>query len=738
MLATQQNNNIFKKIWHRLHRRFSGFKGQGRLAGILAIVAFISGVATYITLTKDAHNIDTIYWLLNLDLIVFLMLGAVVARQAVFLWTRRKRGVAGSRLHVRLVFIFSLLTVTPAILMAVFSSVFFYFGVQAWFNDRVSTAVNDSLVVAQAYLKEHQQVMRADVLAMANDLNREAPYLMGNQVNLNRFVQTQSRLRNLSEAMVFSSSGDVLAKSRLTFTLEFNPLPETVLEQARGGEVVLLSADNDDRIRALVKLDRFVDSFLLVGRFVDSTVLSHMATAEGAVKEYTELEGKSSHLQIMFTLMFIAVALLLLLVAIWLGLYFARQLANPISALIVAAERVRAGDLDVRVDERTVKDELSTLERAFNRMTSQLQTQREELMSANRLLDERRRFTEIILAGTSSGIIGLDKSGFITLANDEASNLIGFTSGELIDRNVVDIIPEVKELFQQREDNLDKKNYQKQIDFFPSNNKKSKTLLIRLTTAKGDVESAILTIDDISELVTAQRMAAWADVAQRIAHEIKNPLTPIQLSAERLKKKYLKNIKEDPEIFEQCTDTIVRQVQDIGRMVGAFSDFARLPDPQKKLEDITSIYEGSLVLQQQAYRDIAFELNSDIPKGVKVSCDRAQINQVLTNILQNAVDVIKESNKGSLGKIIVSSYQQGKEVFIEVQDNGKGLPEGQDVDRLTEPYVTTRKKGTGLGLAIVKKIIEDHGGKVTLKNVTVDGNVMGARVTIILPIAGEV
>ena len=694
-----------------------------RVAYALTVAAITSCIVTYLVLTRGTSQIETVYLMLNVTLILLLMMGAVIARHIVMLWGKRRQGVAGSRLQVRFVFIFSILAAVPAILMAVFSALFFYFGVQVWFNDRVSTAINESLNVAQAYLKEHQQVMRADVLAMANDLNRGASELMRNPTLFDRTMQTQSSLRNLPEAMVFQSNGDVLGRSRLSFTLEFERFTPKQMEAARAGELVLITGDSQGRIRALVRLDGFLDAYLYVGRVVDATVLGHMQKTEKAVAEYSSLEGRQSRLQVMITVMFMAVAFLLLLAAIWGGLVFSQSLARPIGALITAAEKVRSGDLSARVNAVGDGDELTMLGEAFNKMTSQLQRQQEELLLANRIMDERRRFTEAVLAGASSGVIGLDQAGNITLANTVAGELL---SGEahsdlLIGKRLIDFLPEAEGLH----------NSTLQVEYSSPGGPR-RTLLLRVTDEQGG-SGAVATIDDISALASAQRKAAWGDVARRIAHEIKNPLTPIQLSAERLRRKYLPQISEDPETFEKCTETIIRQVHEIGHMVGEFSAYARMPLPVKRTEDIVDVCSDAMVLQREAHTDILFDFSSDASR-IDASVDRSQLTQVMTNLLQNAIDSIHDRQQGqehpAAGRVIVTCGERAGNVEITVTDNGLGLPE-KVKDQLLEPYVTTKKKGSGLGLAIVKKIMEDHGGEIILENVMSEGLKSGAKAVII-------
>lgn len=703
-----------------------------RIMAALAAIALVSCTITYGVMARRTGNINTAYWLLNVDLVLLLLLGTVVARHIVRLWMERKRGIAGSKLHVRLVAVFSLLATVPAILMAIFSSIFLYFGVHAWFNNHVSTAIHESQAVAQAYMKEHQQVMRADVLAMANDLNREALPLSQNTKLFDQVIDTQSMLRNLSEAIVMRGDGTVIAHSHLSFALAMDEVPRNVLKQADQGDVALLTGDGSDRIRAIVKLDRFFDTYLYVGRLVDATVLQHMKTTQTAVDEYNTLEKRQSQMQITATFMFMAVALLLLLAAVWFGLAFSERLVAPVSALILATEKVRMGDMDARVRDTQADDEIGMLGRAFNRMTDQIKSQQEALIAANRMLDERRRQTEAILAGASSGVIGLDHAGAITLANLMAEDLLqgAANNDNLAGRRLSDFIPETQELLKKAQSQPNRA-WPVQVEYAVGTGPR-KTLLLRIT-AEAEERGAVATIDDISALVSAQRKAAWADVARRIAHEIKNPLTPIQLSAERLRRKYLPQIQEDPETFEKCTETIIRQVGDIGHMVNEFSAYARMPVPVKKAENVVAVCQDALVLQKQAYPDIVFGFVS-AQNDIHADVDRLQISQVMTNLLQNAIDSIHErqTTKAGEGRVMVMMESKDENVCICVEDNGTGLPE-KVRDQLLEPYVTTKKKGSGLGLAIVKKIMEDHSGSVVLEDSTANDVGSGAKAVLVFP-----
>ena len=717
-------------------RQWAGRFGQrNEFVFALAVAALACGIATYLALTGAppfGPHPRTVLSLLNLDLVLLLALCALVARRLVQVWLERRRGLAGSRLQIRLVGLFSLIAVLPTIIVAVFSYLFFSFGVESWFSDRVRTAISESLAVAEAYMHEHQQAIRADALAMANDLNRDAWKLALSQQELDQVVAMQAALRGLSEAMVFDGSGHVLARSGLTFMFGSAPVPKEAIGRANEGEVPIITNDSDDRVRALVRLNQFGDTYLYVGRYVAPRVLDYMKATQRAVAQYKSLEGRRSGFQITFALIFMMVAMLFLVAAISLGIHFATQLADPISRLVGAAERVRGGDLAARVPEGEKDDELASLSRAFNRMTFQIESQQKELIEANRQLDERRRFTETVLSGVSAGVIGLDPVGRVHLPNRSASALLGVDLEQAIGRDLAEVAPEMAGLFAEAERHPSER-VQAQVQLVRGSS--TRTLLVRIAGEGegGETSGFVVTFDDITELLSAQRKAAWADIARRIAHEIKNPLTPIQLSAERLRRRYLKEIKKDPETFAVCTDTIIRHVGDIGRMVDEFSSFARMPTPVLKPEDLNEIAHRAVLLQRTAHPEIQFETNLS-PAPAITNCDARLAGQALLNILTNAIEAVQARIGGAApapkGRIRVSLMQADGRWSVLVEDNGKGLPR-QGRERLTEPYVTTRAKGTGLGLAIVKKIMEDHQGELVLE----DGEPDGARVKLVFAAA---
>jgi two-component system nitrogen regulation sensor histidine kinase NtrY len=712
----------------------------GRAATLgLAATAVLLGLATFVLLaggspfgpTRPGQIVGVV--LANAGVLV--LLGASLAARLVRVWAERRRGSAGARLHVRLVLLFGVVAVVPALTVGAFAAVFFNLGIQAWFSDRVRNTLEASLVASRAWLDQHRDEIRVDALAMAADLTRAAQlYLPENPDAFERLLVTQTSIRGLTEAVIFEpATGRLVAQAGFLAGGAIEPPPAWAVELVRNGDVAVIPSETEARVRALANVDTPPGLALLIGRPLDASVLEHMRTTELAYLEYDQQDRNRGSLQVTFALIFACAALLVLLAAVSVGLTFANQMARPISRLINAAERVRGGDLATRVEEGTQDDELATLSRAFNRMTSQLSAQRGELMEAYRQIDERRRFTETVLAGVSAGVIGLDAEGRINLPNRSASLLLGLDLDAGIGLPLAKVVPEFAPLVEEAAETPDRPRMA-EIPIGPPSARRILIARIGAETRSGSVTGYVLTFDDITELQSAQRKAAWADVARRIAHEIKNPLTPIQLSAERLKRKYLKEIASDPDTFRSLTDTIVRQVGDIGRMVDEFSAFARMPQPVIRPENLGVVLREALVLQTAAHPEIRYETTIPDPAPT-VPADRRLIGQALTNLLQNAADAVGavERGEGEQGRIALRLEQVAEGWAIMVEDDGVGLPAGEERSRLTEPYVTHKAKGTGLGLAIVKKIMEDHGGRLALEDRD-DGR--GARAVLILP-AGE-
>ena len=697
----------------------------------LAIAAIGSGLVTFAAITGAGTfglPPGSILVLVNINLALLLVLGAVLAARVVRVWLERRRGIAGSRLHVRLVLLFGLVAVLPTIIITAFSAVFFNRGLESWFSERVRTALEESLAASRVYLREHEQALRAEALAMATELARAGPLLLAQGPRLlQALLERQAALRGLTEAVVFDgTTGQVLASGGLLSPQPGEVLPSWAIAFARTGEVALLPTEEWGRVRALVDLDLPGDPFLLIGRPVDAGVLAHVARTEQAVAQYREAEASRSRLQITFALVYAVVALVILFGAVLIGLLIAGRIARPLAGLVSAAERVRSGDLAVRVTERSADDEIGVLSRAFNRMLSQLEANRAELMDAYRQIDERRRFTEGVLEGVSAGVIGLDAAGRIDLPNRSASELLGLDLMVRHGAPLAEVVPEFAPLLEAAAADWNRA-VQGEVRIATPAGRRHLLVRIAPETAGGELRGFVVTFDDVTALVAAQRQAAWADVARRIAHEIKNPLTPIQLSAERLRRKYRAQIVSDPETFETCTETIIRQVGDIGRMVDEFSAFARMPQPVLRLESVQEVVREAVFLQRQSHPEIAYVLA--IPDNLPpIPMDRRLIGQALTNLLANAADAI--AARPGAGRVVIEVGVKGNTLEISVEDDGEGLPQ-EGRESLTEPYVTRKSKGTGLGLAIVKKIMEDHGGRLLLAD-RADGST-GARVTLVLP-----
>jgi two-component system nitrogen regulation sensor histidine kinase NtrY len=707
----------------------------------VAIAAVISGVLTYLNISGFApfdSPPSTLVVLFVVDFALVLALGVLIAWRLTRLWTERKSGAAGSRMHVRLVAMFSAIAVIPAILVAIFAAVSLNLGVEAWFSERVQTALDNSLRVADAYVEEHKQVIRADILAMAFDLERAGPLLQSDQARIVDILETEAKIRALPAVYVIDSTGRTLASAKLASMPDRGPVSVQQISEAQNGNVVLIEETDENAVSALVKLNAFVDAYLLVTRAVDPMVLDHQRGTQDAVSEYQRLSQNRSDIQITFAVLYAVVALLILLAAIWLALWAANRIVAPIGRLAGAAERVSEGDLSVRVQAGPDDDEVGALSDTFNRMTSQLEAQRKELVDANSQLDARRRFTEAVLAGITAGVIGIDGDGRVTLLNRTASRLLDVAPDEVEGRHYSESVPELAGLIRRAmAEPLGRAAGQVDV----RRNGALRYLNVQVSSEAGDNTGYVITFDDITDLVSAQRTAAWADVARRIAHEIKNPLTPIQLSAERLKRKYAAEVSSDPDVFAQCTDTIIRQVGDIGRMVDEFSSFARMPAPVFRREAAQELLRHAVFLQRVAQPQVAFEVTAPADP-VYFECDGRLVSQALTNVLKNALEAIHARMSGgdtAPGRIGIDLEVKNGRVVLTVTDNGIGLP-SENRHRLTEPYVTTRAKGTGLGLAIVRKILEDHGGELVLEDARDEptGETTGAVVRMHFPLRQSV
>jgi len=719
-------NMSFAKTWAGVTN--GGWLREDRLAYLSIIFTLIMGAVTAYALTRVDYlsgDTDLLVWLVAIDALALVGLGALVGRQVWRLWRERRQRLAGHQLHWRLAILFGGVTTLPAVIVTLFALFVVDFSLRGWFAERISTAINESVRVAESYFDEHARSISGEVLTMANDINREAYRLAGEGNLMGRYLSDQAALRNLSDAIIFDGSGQVLAKSRFAFAVTFANLETSWVEKARNGEVVILRADETNKLRAVVKLTSYVDAYLLVGRFIDAKVLEAMDRSRLAASDYQQLGFQQLDIQVSFAVLFGIILLLILIAALWVGLNLATAIVGPLGSVIQVAEQVRAGNLSERVPADIELEEIGRLGASLNRMLDELVRSREQLVQANAQLDQRREFTEAVLGGVSSGVIGLDKTGTVTLPNVAARTLLGKRDTELIGRKLADIAPEFSRLLsivnQKR-----RRFAEEQIMLVAAD--KPMTLRARIVAEmiEGRVIGYVVTFDDVTSLLNAQRKAAWSDIARRIAHEIKNPLTPIQLASERLRKKYRPTKAEDAAKFEEYVEIIGRQVGDIGRMVDEFSAFARMPQPKMEHASLIEIASGQTALFADNKAVITLSVdNADEP--YMTLCDPGLVRQALTNLLQNAIDSLDDHHVDTpqidLG---LATDQAG--IRLTVTDNGPGFPE-MDLAKLLEPYVTTRQTGTGLGLAIVSKIMEDHGGELQLGRAASGG----AVVTLLFP-----
>jgi len=705
-------NNIFAFLTPfagQVKRRLTG----DWLAYLLILFTLVMGAVTaYVLASVDyvSGDTDLLTLLLGIDVLALAMLAFLVGRQFWRLWIERQRRLAGYQLHWRLAILFGGLTTLPAIIVTLFALFVVDYSLRGWFAERISTAVNESVTVAESYFDEHARSISGESLAMANDINREAYRLSNNPTLMDRYLTDQSNLRNLSDAIIFDGTGQVLSKSRFAFAITFANLKAAWLEQARGGEVVILRADETNKLRAIIKLNSFVDAYLLVGRFIDTKVLRAMDNTRLAAADYQQLGFKQLDLQVSFAALFGFILLLLLITALWIGLNLATAIVGPLGAVIQVAEQVRGGNLSQRVPENLKVEEIAQLGGSFNRMLDELARSRQQLVQANLQLDQRREFTEAVLGGVSSGVIGLDKDGKVTLPNTSARALLGKTDQELIGHDFVDVVPEFANLMAMA-DGARRRFAEDQVTIVRDARRTILRARLVSEVIEGRVIGFVVTFDDVTDLLSAQRKAAWSDIARRIAHEIKNPLTPIQLASDRLRKKYKPKSTADAERFEEYVDIIARQVGDIGRMVDEFSSFARMPQPVLEPESLYDLVAGQITLFESKKLRLVLEVDKGKSDYV-IICDAGLLRQAITNLLQNAQESLLEHRVKS-PEIRLLLQEADDEVLLTISDNGPGFPD-MDIAQLLEPYVTTRQKGTGLGLAIVSKIMDDHDGRLEL------------------------
>ncbi|MEL6689347.1 MAG: PAS domain-containing sensor histidine kinase [Pseudomonadota bacterium] len=707
---------------------------------VLVAAGPILALLTFIALGPiDRGTTDFLRLILLLDFIYIMAVAALVLTRVGRMIAARRARSAGSRLHLRLTGVFVFLALVPTVLVAVFAVLTVNTGLEGWFSERVRNVIGASVAAAEAYEEAESRGLATDAQAIANFLNRERQaeqftsdasfdanlrFFLG---RLQPFVQ-----RGLAEAFVIDSAGEIRARGASSYEFDYDAPSDTDFAEAMAGGVTIIQDWELNEFRALLRLEGFTDRYLYISRTVDGDILTLLDETQETAQLYTQLESERGRLLFDFGLLYIGFAVILMLAATWAGLWFAERLSRPVGRLAGAAQRVGAGDLSVRVPEEQGDDEIAMLGRYFNQMTAQLKGQRDSLLANTQQIERRRRLFDSVLGSVTSGVVGIDAWGRVAFVNRSAERLLGIAS-EAEGKPLAVAIPEFEPLFEelkgksassaQREIRLTRKGV-------------NEILLVRIASrrSEGDgSEGYVIAFEDVTSLVSAQRMAAWGDVARRIAHEIKNPLTPIQLSAERIKRKFSPKLGEDSDTLEQMTEVIVRQTNDLRRIVDEFSKFARMPEPVLKPVDLRELLRGAVLLQESGNPDIAYE--ADLATTVQVVADETMISQALTNLMKNAAEAIETRAKRGdtfTKKISVSLTEEAGLCQIVIEDTGIGLP--PDRMRLFEPYVTSREEGTGLGLPIVLKIIEEHEGTLQLSDATPDEtNHSGARVHITLP-----
>src|SRR2546421_393031 len=695
-----------------------GWSLRRLLAPFAVGLALLSAFLTFVVLTgltpiEPTREVVVSFLLTNGATILVLV--GIIIREVWLMVQARRRGRAAARLHVQIVSLFSVIAVLPAVLVAVVANVTIDRGLDRLFSGPTREVIQNSLIIARAYTYEHAQLIRGDILGMANDIAHARPLFDQDRGSFKQLLTASAEARDLPGAMLIDKDGAVQETAETGITQNFTAPPRDFLSNVNETDPQIAVFPEANYVAAVIRLHAFNDTFLYVARLLDPRVVAQLKQTETSVAEYAQVESRRLGIQVAFALMFAVIALTILMASVLIGLNFANWLVAPIRNLMSAANIVSTGDLHVQVPVHKSEGDLAQLGETFNKMTAELRTQRDELVNASELVDSRRRFIEAVLSSASAGIIGVDASGSIGILNRSAEKLIGQAESEVLDHPLSEVLSELDDLMKTAREGT-QKLVQGQITILRDGHERNLSVRVSAEQTSQSRDSYIITLDDITELVSAQRTSAWGDVGRRIAHEIKNPLTPIQLSAERIRRKFGKVITEDKAVFDQCTDTIVRQVDDIRRMVDEFSRFARMPKPVMEGEDAADTVRQAVFLMRVGHPDL--DIEADIKQDpMRAQFDRRLISQALTNIIKNATEAIEQVPPEELGRgrIDVIAARENDDIVIDVIDNGIGLPKVARA-RLLEPYVTTRAKGTGLGLAIVGRVLEDHGGRIELKD----------------------
>lgn len=716
-------------------RAFFAVPGVALAGGALVTATVSLFILLGLTPIEPAANVVIASAVINALFVIGLF--GLIGRELARLIKARNRGRAAARLHVRIVSLFSIVAITPAILVAIFASITLDVGLDRWFSIRTQSIVSSSMNVAQAYMLDNASYLQGQTASMATDLDRNRTLYSLDRTGFAELLTRQAKGRGMLGASLVRIDGKPLMQAAITTDQPLPSVPMDALASSAAGQPTLIPPGATNLVGAVMKLDNIPGAYLYTIRAVDPQVMRAMRLMEENSAEYKTMEAGRTQLQVAFGVLYLGFALIVLLAAIWTAIAVADRIVRPIRLLIGAADSVASGDLNVVVPVRVADGDVGNLSRTFNKMIAEIRTQRDQILEAKDEVDDRRRFIEAVLSGVTAAVIGVEEDRRITIANPSTELFLMKPLDELIGAQLGDVAPEIDQLLTEAA-GRPRGDFRKQVNLIKGG--KERTLNVQVTREEATTasQSYVITLDDITDLVVAQRSTAWADVARRIAHEIKNPLTPIQLSAERLKRRYSKQIDEnDRAVFDKCTDTIVRQVEDIGRMVDEFSSFARMPKPSKTIGDLRAVLKDAVFLREMGSSHIDFQLDvGDSP--MEGLFDSRMLGQAFGNIVKNAaesVDAVPSEQARNGRKILVrrNELSTSDSYVIDVIDNGIGLPM-ENRHRIVEPYMTMREKGTGLGLAIVKKIIEEHGGQIELHDAPADfDNGHGAMIRVFLP-----
>ena len=679
----------------------------------LLICFFIYKSLYQFKLINDHENIFTISLIISFLLIVIIFF--ILLKNIFFILNQIKLEKAGQELQKKILLIFSIIALTPTLFISFFSIFIFDAALSGWFNKKISTAISQSVEVANQYLDEHQSGMRGDILELVNLININSEIFSSDKNKFNNFLDKYTRQHNLSEAVIIDSIGNVLAFSEFVFEYTYTEIPPKFYDTANNGKILIVKEDDSNKMRAFIKLPQYIDAYLLITSFVDQRVLNAIKSTSIAVSDYQSIEIKQFDIKISFIVIFLLITLILLFTSLIIGLNIANRLFEPITSLIKGAEEVGGGNLDYKISDEVLSkiniNEIKRLVQAFNLMISDLKSNRVDLEHANDQLDKRRKFSESVLSGVYSGVIGLDKNLKINLPNVTATNLLGITIGKDFGKPILDIVPEftdvINSLLTSKKNVVEDKIYIVRDD-------KVLNLITRFVVQKSDdlILGYVLTFDDVTSLIAAQKMGAWSDIARRIAHEIKNPLTPIRLAAERLMNKLSSNRKIDKKTFEQSLNMITRQVDDIHHLVDEFSSFARMPSPKLKVININKVIVEYINPMISSFEKVLIEVD-DVIENALIMGDEKQIRQACGNLIKNSYENVNSNNiKNARISIIFKIENNFAEIYV--NDNGSGI-EKSIISQIIEPYFTTKVGGSGLGLAITKKIIDDHNGSIFIR-----------------------